>query len=114
MGNKREAFCEIPAGSYKAKIIDCKETNAVSLSGGLSASVLITFELGKQTLLQVPMVVYQELLDKTVYATLGEGVNEINLAELIGRDCGIEIEYVTTIEESYPTVIDVFPLSECN
>lgn len=112
--NNKPVFQIPEEGYYYATVVAWKEGKPKNTTFGLVPTALFTFELrdGRrvmQSILNLAGPNY--LMEKLVYATLGE-VEDVDLDDLIGKACGIEIRHNHANGTTYANVVDVFPISE--
>ncbi|WED55877.1 hypothetical protein OE059_03185 [Exiguobacterium profundum] len=98
-------------GHYGATIIDVKEVEPINNPMyGETDRVDVYFDLVGGYRLKKNMLVYaggNSMFEKLVDSTLGD-VEEIDVMELVGRTCGVEIEHNVHKGKTYANVVDVF------
>ena len=98
-------------GHYGATIIDVKEVEPINNPMyGETDRVDVYFDLVGGYRLKKNMLVYaggNSMFEKLVDSTLGD-VEEIDVTELVGRTCGIEVEHNVHKGKTYANVVDVF------
>ncbi|WPK13077.1 hypothetical protein R6U77_05160 [Lysinibacillus louembei] len=102
-------------GEYIASILNIKAGKDRDTVWGTTPSVVVLFELENGQKVMQSMLMYVgkgSLLKKLVELTLDTTEKEVNLHQLVGKSCVVEIQHVHQHEATYANVVDVFPLSE--
>lgn len=112
----QQPFFQVPKeGNYVARVVGWKEGKKRNTMMGLTPTVIVTFELEDGQRVMQSMLVYsgpKSLLEKLVDSTLGEDADDVELDQLIGKKCGVEIRHNHVGEITYANVVDIFPTSE--
>lgn len=108
---QQASFKVLEEGYYSATIIDVKEVEPINNPMyGETNRVDVYFDLGGGYRLKKNMLVYaggNSMFEKLVDSTLGD-VEEIEVTELIGRTCGVEISHNLSKGKTFANVVDVF------
>ncbi|MGA6580793.1 hypothetical protein [Providencia sp. NPDC089923] len=102
-------------GEYTASILNIKAGKDRDTVWGTTPSVVVLFELENGQKVMQSMLMYVgkgSLLKKLVELTLDTTEKEVNLYQLVGKSCVVEIQHVHQHATTYANVVDVFPLSE--
>lgn len=102
-------------GEYTASILNIKAGKDRDTVWGTTPSVVVLFELDNGQKVMQSMLMYVgkgSLLKKLVELTLDNTEKEVNLYQLVGKSCVVEIQHFHQHETTYANVVDVFPLSE--
>lgn len=98
-------------GHYGATIIDVKEVEPINNPMyGETDRVDVYFDLVGGYRLKKNMLVYaggNSMFEKLVDSTFGD-VEEIDVTELVGRTCGLEVAHNVHNGKTYANVVDVF------
>ncbi len=102
-------------GYYSSKVVGWKEGKPRNTMFGSTPSANVFFELADGMKVAQSMLLFPgptSLMEKLVNVTLGEADEEVDLNDLIGKACGIEIRHNHANGTTYANVVDVFPISE--
>lgn len=102
-------------GKYTASILNIKAGKERDTVWGTTPSVVVLFELETGQKVMQSMLMYVgkgSLLKKLVELTLDTTEKEVNLYQLVGKSCVVEIQHAHQHDTTYANVVDVFPLSE--
>lgn len=107
---KRNNYTEIPEeGWYYANFISFKETNDTEIQGQKVETVYATFKLNTGSIVTQRMLLMggtKSLVQKLVDATLGDADN-VDLADLLGKEVGIEVFHHKGKDRVYANVKDI-------
>ncbi|MFD2370571.1 hypothetical protein ACFSO0_11565 [Brevibacillus sp. GCM10020057] len=113
--NNKPLFQIPEEGFYAAKILSWREGKARNTMFGLTPTANVFFELNNGMKVAQSMLIFPgptSLIEKLVNVTLGEADEEVDLNDLIGQECGVEIRHNHVGGTTYANVVDVFPISE--
>lgn len=108
---QQASFKVLEEGYYSATIINIKEVEPKETPMyGKTPRVDVHFDLGGGYRLKKNMFVYaggNSMFEKLIDSTLGD-VDDIEVTELIGRSCGVEVAHNLSKGKTYANVVDVF------
>jgi hypothetical protein len=113
---KRNMVPQMPArGWYKATVSEIREGKSAKTKIGLSDTALTTFITDNHCLvthsfLMAPGVNFT--LEKLIGITMGEGDDQVNLEELVGKRCGIKVDHRFWNDRVFANVVDVCSIDE--
>ncbi|WP_394138492.1 hypothetical protein [Cytobacillus oceanisediminis] len=102
-------------GWHFATVIEIKGGKPAKTKMGISDTALTSFapdnhSLVTQSFLMAPGVNFT--LEKLIDITMGEGEDQVNLKELVGKRCGIKVEHKHWNGRVFANVVDVCSVDE--
>lgn len=116
MNYKRNLVPQMPTAEWHiAKITNVKEGKPVNTKFGVSDTALTTFVTDNHSLVTQSFLMASGVnftLEKLIDITMGEGDDQVNLEELVGKRCGIKVEHKHWNGRIYANVVDVCSVDE--
>jgi len=116
MKYKRNMVPQMPMeGWHYAKIVNIREGKQVMTNFGPSDTAVATFVTDNycavtQSFLMAPGVNF--LLERLIDATFGTDAEQVDLYDLVGKQCGIKVEHREWKGKVYANVVDVCAIDE--
>ncbi|NRD77305.1 hypothetical protein HPT25_07310 [Bacillus sp. BRMEA1] len=116
MNYKRTLVPQMPTeGWHFAEITNIKEGKSANTKFSVSDTALTTFVTDNHSLVTQSFLMAQGVnftLEKLIDITFGEGDEQVELENLIGKRCGIKVEHRFWNNRVFANVVDVCSLDE--
>lgn len=103
----------VEEGIYEAEIVDFRKGKDIETKLGTVPSILCSFRLSNGEIIVQSILLFnnkKNLIDRLVEIIMDHAKGKVNLIEMIGKKCKVEIKHNLKGDKTYANVVEIYSL----